>query len=148
MDHHFRSQILEGKKPLTKTHLSQAVKAVPPCNLVSQLFSIGMAWNKDDFMPAAGLNHRVHTEWQWPLSGAHSIGKFRPAWWRWGMHAHPLSLYLPSGTKLYCALQLRGQIHSTYFCYTLICTLWVKQAWVLGTLKLQNLFYIKPGIWE
>jgi hypothetical protein len=29
----------------------------------------------------------------------------------WGVHAHPLSLYLPSRTKLWCTLQLKGQIH-------------------------------------
>ncbi len=29
--------------------------------------------------------------------------------------AHPLSLYLPSRTKLQCTLELRGQIHSSYF---------------------------------
>ena len=74
----FRSQILEEKKSTTIfTHLSQAVKAVPPCNLVSQLFSIGMAWKKDDFKkehePSAGLNHNVFTEWQWPLSCVDSI---------------------------------------------------------------------------
>ncbi len=32
-----------------------------------------------------------------------------------GVHAHPLSLYLPSRTKLRCTLQLRGQIHSPCF---------------------------------
>jgi hypothetical protein len=50
----------------------------------------------------------------------------------WGMHALPLSLYLPqstqsgnlpSCTKLWCSLQLRGQIHSSYFYSTPICTL-------------------------
>ncbi len=40
--------------------------------------------------------HRVHTEWQLPLSGVvHHDGKIGPAWWRSGVHAHPLSLYLP-----------------------------------------------------
>ncbi len=34
-----------------------------------------------------------------------------------GLLAHPLSLYLPSRTKLQCTLQLRGQIHSPYFIY-------------------------------
>ncbi len=33
----------------------------------------------------------------------------------WGMHSHPFSPYLPSSTKLWCMLQLRGQIHSPYF---------------------------------
>ncbi len=34
------------------------------------------------------------------------------------MHAHPLSLYLPSLKMLLCILQLRGQIHSHYFSST------------------------------
>jgi hypothetical protein len=36
-----------------------------------------------------------------------------------GVHAHPLSLHLPSRTKLQCTLQLRGQIHSPYFFFDL-----------------------------
>jgi hypothetical protein len=39
-------------------------------------------------------------------------GKIRPAWRGGGVHAHPLSAYLPSRTKLQCTLQLSGQIHS------------------------------------
>ncbi len=34
----------------------------------------------------------------------HHDGKISPAWRRWGLHAHPLSLYLPSLTKLRCML--------------------------------------------
>ncbi len=49
------------------------------------------------------LHHRVHTEWQRPLSGVHSIMMEKLA--------YPLSLYSPSRTKLQCTLQLRGQIH-------------------------------------
>ncbi len=52
----------------------------------------------------------------------HHDWKISPAWWRGGMHA--LSLFLPSLTKLWCMLQLRGQIHCPYF-YTSsihICT--------------------------
>jgi hypothetical protein len=30
------------------------------------------------------------------------------------VHAQPLSLYLPSRIKLWCTLQLRGQVHSSY----------------------------------
>jgi hypothetical protein len=40
------------------------------------------------------------------------------------VHAHPLSLYIASRTKLSCMLQLRGQIHSPYFYSTPIRTLW------------------------
>ncbi len=45
-----------------------------------------------------------------------------PSWWyiqpslmRLGNARPPLSLYLPSRAKLWCTLQLRGQIHSSYF---------------------------------
>ncbi len=41
-----------------------------------------------------------------------------------GGNARPLSLNLPSRTKLWCTLQLRGQIHSPYFYSTPVCTLW------------------------
>jgi hypothetical protein len=37
-------------------------------------------------------------------------GKISPGWWGWKKHAHPLSLYLPPRTKLWCTLQLTGQI--------------------------------------
>ncbi len=62
--------------------------------------------------------HRVHIDW---LSGIHSIMKEnqpRLVKAKGGggvVHAHPLSLYSPSRTKLQCTLQLRGQIHSPYF---------------------------------
>ncbi len=53
-----------------------------------------------------GKHHRVHTEWQWPISGAHSIMMEKSAlaseggWCLPTPSAHPLSLYLPSSTKL------------------------------------------------
>jgi len=52
----------------------------------------------------------------------HHDGKISSAWWGWGVQALPLSLYLPSQAKLWFALQLRGQIHSSYFSSTPICT--------------------------
>jgi hypothetical protein len=55
----------------------------------------------------------------------HHDGKISLAWWGWGVHAHPLSQYLPSRTKLWCNLQLRGQTHSPYFYSTPISTLWI-----------------------
>jgi hypothetical protein len=51
-------------------------------------------------------------------------GKISPGWWGWGVHAHPLSLHLPSPVKLQCTLQLSGQIHWPCFISTNICTLW------------------------
>ncbi len=42
-----------------------------------------------------------------------------------GKISHPLSLYLPSRTKLQCMLQLRGQILFPYFISTPIYTLWL-----------------------
>jgi hypothetical protein len=64
----------------------------------------------------SGVHHRVHTEWQLPISGVHPIMMEKSALAdEGGVHAHPLSLCLPSCTKLQCTLQLRGQIHSPYF---------------------------------
>ncbi len=63
-----------------------------------------------------GLPHRVHrvaTATFWLTF--HLNGKISPAWWGWGVHAHPLSLYLPSRAKLRSTLQL----HSPYFSSTL-----------------------------
>jgi hypothetical protein len=50
-------------------------------------------------------------------------GKISPGWWGWGVHAHPLSLHLPSPVKLQWTLQLSGQIHWPCFISTNICTL-------------------------
>ncbi len=67
------------------------------------------------------LHHRVHTEWQRPLSGVHCImmEKLAQGSWGWEGCTPPLSLYLQSRAKLQCTLQLRGQLHSPYFISTL-----------------------------
>ncbi len=60
-----------------------------------------------------------------PLSGVHFIMMEKSAQpGEGGVYAHPLLLYLPSCTKLWCTLHLRGQIHSPCFYSTPICTLW------------------------
>ncbi len=41
------------------------------------------------------------------------------------MHAHPPSLYLPSRTKFWCTLQLRGQIHYPAISSLPLCVLCV-----------------------
>ncbi len=38
------------------------------------------------------------------------------------MHAHPLSLNLPSRAKLWCTLQMGRQVHSPHFYSTPVCT--------------------------
>jgi hypothetical protein len=56
------------------------------------------------------------SQWQRPLSGVHFIMRVKSAQTdEGGVHAQHFSLYLPSSTKLWCTLQLRGQIHSPYF---------------------------------
>ncbi len=87
---------------------------------------------------------RVHTEWQRPLSGVHSITMEKLAQAGEGggrVHALPLSLYLLLFTKMCCTLQLRGQIDSPYFHSTLVCTL-----------RFYSTFHhdgkISPGWWE
>ncbi len=72
--------------------------------------------------------HRVEMAAFWRTF--HHDGKISPGCWGWGVHAHPLSLYLPSRTKLQCTLQLRGQIHTSYFfhlypyMYSVVAALW------------------------
>ena len=57
--------------------------------------------------------YRVHTEWQWPLSGEHSIMMVTSAQQgEGGVHALPLSLYLPSRAKFWCTLQGRYEVCS------------------------------------
>jgi hypothetical protein len=69
--------------------------------------------------------HRVAMATFWRRTFHHD-GKISPAVrMGGGVYAHPLSLFLPSRTKLWSTLQLRGQIHSLYFYSTLICTLWL-----------------------
>jgi len=64
-----------------------------------------------DFLSSTAQS--THTEWRRWLSGVHSIMMEKctqAEWCGWGVHAHPLSLYLPSHTKLQWTLQLRWQI--------------------------------------
>jgi len=73
------------------------------------------------------LNHRVHrvamsTCWR---TFQHD-GKISPAWWGWGYTPTPFHLYVPSRTKVWCTLQLRGPIHSPYFYSTPVYTLWLE----------------------
>ncbi len=67
--------------------------------------------------------HRVATAAFWRTFS--DEGKFCPGWWGWGVHAHPLSLHLPSPLKLECTLELSGQIHWPCFISTNMCTLCV-----------------------
>ncbi len=80
--------------------------------------------------------------WRWPQSTHrvaiadfwhtfHHDGKISPGWRGWGYTPTPLSLCLPSSTKLLWMLQLRGQIHSPYFISTPTCTLWRWLSWLM-----------------
>jgi hypothetical protein len=64
-------------------------------------------------------SHRVHTEWQRPLTGVHSISMEKLAQAGEGRRvqgARPPSFTLFTiSTKLQSTLHLRGQIHSPYF---------------------------------
>ncbi len=62
--------------------------------------------------------HRVAPATFWRTF--HHDGKIGPGWWGWGMHAHPLSLNLPSRPKLWCTPQLRGQTLPLYLLYPYI----------------------------
>jgi hypothetical protein len=67
--------------------------------------------------------HRVATAAFWRTS--HHDGGCR-------VQAHPLSLYLPSSTKLQCTLQLRGQLHTTPISSLPLCTLWFHHCLLLS----------------
>jgi hypothetical protein len=76
----------------------------------------------------AMLDHRVHTEWQWPLSCVHYIMVVKSAQpgEGGGVHAHPLSLYLSSRAKLWCmyAPAKKADTLPLFLLYP-ICTLWL-----------------------
>ncbi len=76
---------------------------------------------------AGRWGHRVYTEQQRPLSGEHSIMmEILAQLVRVGVHANPLSLYLPTRTKLQCTRQLRGGDRYTPPISSLpLCTLWL-----------------------
>ncbi len=74
-------------------------------------------------MFSQSLVHRVHrvvTAALWRTF--HHEGKISPGWWGWGVHAHPLSLHLPSPVKLQSTLQL-GRYTDPVSSLVKICTL-------------------------
>jgi hypothetical protein len=86
---------------------------------------------------AGRWGHRVHIEWQRPVSGVHSImmEKLAQVGEVGGVHAHPLSLYLPSRTKLQCTRQLRGGDAIPLFHLYPLCTLWLGVSMTLPTMS-------------
>ncbi len=79
--------------------------------------------------------------------------KICPGWWRCGVNAHFLSLYLQSRTNLLCALQLDGKYTPPISTLPPICTLWCQWKhfvqerlpflpWVTYTTLLGNSFSI------
>jgi hypothetical protein len=81
------------------------------CGQVHIVFSVCFFLSSSFFtLPHSYSGHRVHTEWQRPLSSVHSIMIEKLAQAGEGGECTPtsLSLYLPSRTKLHCTLQLNG----------------------------------------
>ncbi len=70
-----------------------------------------------------GMAHRVHTEWQLPISVVYSImmEKSALAGEGGGARPPPFALITLAYTKLKCTLQLRGQIYSVFHLY---CSMW------------------------
>jgi hypothetical protein len=69
-------------------------------------------------------NHRVHTEWQWPFSGVHSIMMEKSA--QSGEGATPFTINTITYKAVVYAPAERADIHSPYFYSTPVCTLWLK----------------------
>jgi hypothetical protein len=79
---------------------------------------VHVGWEK------VGGGHRVHTEWQLPISGVHSIMMEKSALAGEVGSARPPAFTIFTITlKAVCTLQLRGQIHSSYFISAPICNL-------------------------
>ncbi len=75
-------------------------------------------------MIALQSTHRAATADFWRTS--HHDGKISPGWVRVGGARPPPFTLLPSRIKLKCKLQLRGQIHSSYFIstlYSVVCSI-------------------------
>jgi hypothetical protein len=83
----------------------------PEVRLLMYLFDFFKGWGEANKFYFATTTE--YTELQRLLSGVHSIVrvKLAQAGEGGGVHAHPLSLHLPSPVKLQCALQLSGQTH-------------------------------------
>ncbi len=71
--------------------------------------------------------HRVESAALWRTF--HHDGKIFPGWWGGGLHAHPLSLYLPSRSMLHFMPQLRGQIQYPSFMYSVWVPLFLPPPW-------------------
>jgi hypothetical protein len=73
-----------------------------------------------------GPEHRVNTEWQWPLSGVHSIMVVTSAQpgETGGARPPPFILSTTTSKVVVYTLQLRGQIHFPYFSSAPIFILW------------------------
>ncbi len=122
------------------------------CFLFYQCECKDIYWGKLRVFPALPPHFTPQQIPRWVLTTEYTLA-YIPSWWKnqpWlkrvgggGVHAHPLSLYLPSHTKLQCTLQLRGQILSSCFVSTLsaLCgfdtcfqSLYSKKYMVYGTL--------------
>jgi hypothetical protein len=89
---------------------AKIVKGPQPNRFIQKIEKIGLI--AMSLLEAVGrrshIVHRVVTSAFWRTFNHE--GKIRPGWWGWRVHAHPLSLHLPSPVKLQCTL-LSGQIH-------------------------------------
>ncbi len=81
-------------------------------------------------------SHRVATAAFWRTF--HHDGKISPGWWRWGVHAHPLSLYLPSRTATKYPPAERADTLPVFHLYP-ICS-----QWYINNTYIQRLKYILP----
>jgi hypothetical protein len=88
-------------------------------NLAANLTEVvkKMAAKVRQFISPKSLLRRVHTEWQWRVSGVRSIMMVKSAQPGEGGRCPSSSFHSinPSRAKLLCMLQLRGQIHSHLF---------------------------------
>ncbi len=81
-------------------------------------------------------DHRVHTEWQWPISGVHSImmEKLALAGESGGGQTHPPFTLFAITYRYKVAVYAQAEPHSPYFMYSVcmtikvvffVCSLWL-----------------------
>ncbi len=81
----------------------------------------------------------------WHTGTFHHDSKFSPA--ENGVHALPISLYLPSRAKLWCTLQPRGQLHSSYFSSAPCGNFWPSKPWIRILIRSWIRFRIDLKCW-
>jgi hypothetical protein len=103
----FRITSRKSRSSQSETVRTYCTILYPTCTVcINEIRNSCRVKSRDKERGARGVYHRVHrvaTVDFWRTFRDEGI--ISPGWWGWGVHAHPLSLHLPSPVKLQCTLQ-------------------------------------------